>query len=73
MVSEFLCIPEISIAQLTIGVIGHHVQLPLLCLIEVSAAEVALWMIGCHVGVQILSSICGELQREEAPPSLNIN
>lgn len=32
MLNELLCIPEVSITQLTVGVIGHHVHLPLLLL-----------------------------------------
>ena len=72
MVSELPSVSEVSIAQLTVGVIPGHVQLPLLFLIEVGAAELALGMIHIYMGVELFSSVSGKLQRETAPSSLHI-
>ena len=70
VLSKLLCIPEVSITQLTVGVIGHHVHLPLLSLIEVHAAELALGVVISNVGIKLLSSVGGKLQRKRTPPSL---
>ena len=72
VLSELLCIPEVSITQLTEGVIGHHVHLPLLLLIEVRAAELALRVVTSNVGIQLLSSVGVKLQGKSTPPSLHV-
>ena len=72
MLSELLCIPEVSITKLTVGVTGHHVHLPLLSLIEVRAAELALGVVISNVGVKLLSSVAGKLQGKSTPPSLRV-
>jgi len=72
VLSELLCIPEVSITQLTVGVIGHHVHLPLLSLIEVRAAELALGVVASNVGIQLLSSVGGKPQGKSTPPRLRV-
>ena len=61
-----------SASQLTVGVIGHHVHLPLLSLIEVRAAELALRVVISNVGIQLLSSVGGKLQGKSTAPSLHV-
>ncbi len=72
MLNELLCIPEVSITQLTVGVIGHHVHLPLLLLIEVRPAELALGVVISNVCIELLSSVGGKLQGKRTPPSLHV-